>query len=151
MSVAVPGALVSLSFVENVLIDGRMTLAQWWRSTELLARMTFIVIPFAGFVSLVLLLVSALPTVFLVRRTRFEHAAFFVLVAALFGLALFPTFAGVLFLAGEIVRNVSLIEGAVWSAFLGLLGGAVGAFFWRIYAGAWTWRIDDQRSVAEVF
>ena len=112
-----------------------------------LLTFTTFAMPVSFVASMILMLVAAVPTVRIVRGTRAEHAVVIVGVATLFA-ALLPILWVLLMSAGASRPTQAGL--LLPSLLLAPAGTVVGVVFWRIYAGRWCWRIEDER-IAEVF
>ena len=136
-----PLILLSLS-----LLDG-LDAQRMWAGMGLAVSFTLIALPFSFLVIAPLVALTALPFAQVVKHTRAEHAGAFVAVATGVAMALPVVFTA---MAGELAAATALqLLGAI--AWFAPFGAFVGAVFWRVYAGAWIWRIEEPERVADVF
>lgn len=118
-----------------------------WEGMRMAIPFTLIALPFSFLVNAPLLALTALPFAKVVAHTRAEHAGAFVAVATAVAMALPVVFVGLPAMAGSASPWQAL--GAI--AYFAPFGALIGAIFWRVYAGAWVWRIEDPPRVADVF
>lgn len=136
-----PLILMSLSLVDGV------SAQRIWTGMGAVIPFTLIALPFSFLVNAPLVALTALPFAGLVKHTRAEHALAFVGAATAVAMALPAVFTALA--AGVSAITPGEIAGAM--AWFAPFGALVGALFWRVYAGAWTWRVEEPVRVADVF
>lgn len=141
LTLAAPLMLMSLALLDGISAE------RIYSGMGAAVPFTLIALPFSFLVIAPLMALTALPFAQVVRDTRAEHALAFVGTATVVAMSLPMIFVG-LPIAADGGTSLQALGAVVWFAPFGAL---VGAVFWRVYAGAWVWRIEEPVRVADVF